>query len=228
MLVARRGARGAWGSCSWRGGERAARGDHARGAEGSARRRSEGETRPRAGRSVPRHEGRPPCPGPSSDPRRDRLHFFPCREAAGRLLRVDEIAVERDLEHTARALDQLDLGTVDPGEPVAHTERFGFIPSSTAIFDSELHRRSPAEATDVRAQAYIPDALQATLPSVRPSFGPPAGACPGGRKPGAPMHRNIPSAGHSAGSARAPPHPGSRSASRGRTTACASWLCEPG
>ena len=113
---------------------------------GMARRREgKGRSRRLAGPFRGPGAGRRPGRGPSSGPRRDRLHFFPCREAAGGLLRVDEISVERDLEHTAGTLDQLDLGAVDPGEPVAHTERFGFIPSSTAILDSELHRRSPAK-----------------------------------------------------------------------------------
>ena len=76
----------------------------------------------------------------SSGARRDRLHLLPLWKAAGRLLRVGEITVHGDLEHAARTLHQLDVGAVDPGEPVAHTERFGFIPSSTAIFDPELHR----------------------------------------------------------------------------------------
>ena len=99
-----------------------------------------------AGLSAPRHgPGRRPCRDPPSGPRRDRFDFLPLRKTAGCLLRIDEIAIERDLEHPARALDQLDLGAVDPGEPVAHTERFGFISSSAAVFDSELHRLSPAK-----------------------------------------------------------------------------------
>ena len=101
--------------------------------------------------------GRRPGRSPSSGPRRDRLDFLPLRKAAGRLLRIDELVIERDLEDPARALDELDLGTVDPGEPVAHTERFGFISSSAAVFDPELHRLSPA----------VPPAPGASIPPGR-------------------------------------------------------------
>ena len=77
---------------------------------------------------------------PVSNRRRNRLHFLRRRKTAVRLLRIDEPVVNGDLEYAARALDQLDLGTVNPGEPVPHTEGFRFVSSNTAEFDPELHR----------------------------------------------------------------------------------------
>ena len=61
------------------------------------------------------------------------------REAAGRLLGKDQLAVETDPEHAAAALDEFDVGTVDLRKPVARTERPGFVVSNDAVFDPELH-----------------------------------------------------------------------------------------
>src|ERR1700736_3034399 len=41
-----------------------------------------------------------------------RNHFFIGREAAGLLLRIAQLAVDRDFEHTADPRDQFDLGAV--------------------------------------------------------------------------------------------------------------------
>ena len=111
--------------------------------------------------------GRRPCRRLSSDAGRDRFHLLPCRKSARRLLRVDELAVEGDLEYTARALHQFDLGVVDPGEPVAHTERFGLVPSSPTVFDPEFHQCFPLPVCVLPAPSIHPGHSMGQLATLR-------------------------------------------------------------
>ena len=63
---------------------------------------------------------------------------FP-REASGAITRVDELAVEDDIE--LAGLARLDRDGLSPAslEPSLHTEGFGFVASRAAVTDQDRH-----------------------------------------------------------------------------------------
>jgi hypothetical protein len=93
------------------------------------------------------HTGRQPSgasrsrssPGRLSAAERVDLGIF--REPPELLFRKGELAVDGDLEHTARPFDELDLGTVLFFESRPRTEGSGQVVSRHAVFDPDLHRR---------------------------------------------------------------------------------------
>jgi hypothetical protein len=78
-------------------------------------------------------------------------HFLVCRELAGRLLRIGEPAVHRDLEDTAAGPAQIDLrGGLGLQDRVPRRTGARFIASHSAVFDLDLHARgSPGLWTPV-------------------------------------------------------------------------------
>ena len=70
----------------------------------------------------------------------DAQHFLVRGETAGRLLRIGEPPVHRDLEHAATASRQADLGgRLRLRDDVPRRTGARFIASLTAIFDVDLH-----------------------------------------------------------------------------------------
>ncbi len=69
-----------------------------------------------------------------------------------------ELAVDGDLEHTARALNELDLGAVLFFELRPRTEGPGKVVSRNAVFDPDLHRRVSFREND--GQSNTPAGLQ--------------------------------------------------------------------
>jgi hypothetical protein len=74
-----------------------------------------------------------------------------CRELAGRLLRIGEPAVHRDLEDTAAGPAQIDLrGGLGLQDRVPRRTGARFVASHSAVFDLDLHARgSPGLWTPV-------------------------------------------------------------------------------
>jgi predicted transposase YbfD/YdcC len=90
------------------------------------------------GQPPSRGRHREPCHGRSAE---GRECFLVCREPAGRLLRIGEPAVHRDLEDTTAGPTQADLrGRLGLQDRVPRRTGARFIASHSAVFDFDLHQ----------------------------------------------------------------------------------------
>lgn len=85
--------------------------------------------------------------------------FARFREAAGALFRVDEAAVDLDVENSAAALDQPGFHAESFLKFVHQTGGFGEVVSLAAIFNSDLHESFPSFRSN-RLRAEIRTCIQ--------------------------------------------------------------------
>ena len=105
-------------------------------------------------------------------------HLGVVREAAGLVLREDEVAVGDDVEDAAAAFDQLGLDTELALQPGLQTGGLGQVVSLHAVGDGDPHRAQPSTSPRFSGPSWTlgvrlavalevegPEASAATLPS---------------------------------------------------------------